>query len=151
MQLKRFKYKVEFIVDVNDIDDDVSDIAEDLLDNDQCVNLIESSNFMTYQNRQKRFLHAMVADKEKLKEYVNGVFPELVRIDGRELIEEFLLYQGDSDGTDNVIYSVIETLPKEDQDFFTRAERKGGLTEYLELVYQAFALDILNISVEEIK
>jgi hypothetical protein len=151
MLLKQFKYKIEFLINVHDITDDTSDIVEDLLNNDVCLKQLEESSFMAYQKRQQRVLHALLADKLKLRKYLDRVVPELVTNDAGELIETFLSARDNNDDTDNIVNLIIETLPKEDQDFFKRADKEGCLAEHLELFCQAFALDISEMSLEEVK
>lgn len=144
MSLKQFRFNLEFVIDIDDINEETEGVSRRLENQPQ-----HREGIIGHTERQRRLLHALLNNRALLLQYVKQEFLDLLELDAREILEEHLFDESENID-ENTIRKVIKTLNTEDQKFYQEAENEGILSEQIEEITHAFSIRLLNAEAEEL-
>lgn len=127
MALKKFKFNLEFLVEINDIEADACGAA-------RTKEQIE---------RQKQLYLALLDDQNFLTNYVKQFFIDMLEVEAKEIIQT-QLFADDSQAESDPLVEAMEEFSPEDRDFFEQC-----LDEEM-FITNATEFSLEKISMEEI-
>ncbi len=110
MALKKFKFNLEFLVEINDFHADESNFFASGTSG-AAVKSSENAE------RQKRLFAELVSNEKFVTNYVKQFFVDMLEVEARDLVQA-RLFADQSQAESDVLVEALEILPPEDRQFF---------------------------------
>jgi hypothetical protein len=144
MVLKQYKLRLDFTVSINELTDEI--VHESVGGFSNYDEIIKDTRTWKHAERQKRLLHALLANPDVLEKYVRKEVVGLFEVHANEEIKE--LFDSDEDEQE-LLMPVIDGLNKEDSEVFSSAIEDGLFSENTSEFSECFTIELINAEFRE--